>query len=335
MGGPSSNGKVHAFASREVAAGTGCLIGTRRFWLLLVMLLAVGGAGSVQAQTNLPIPNGSFESPETVFAEPLIDSWERTPKPGWFVEEPPVALWTNLTGVFLNPVSGDPDHIGNIDGNQAMFLFAVPEVGVFQDYNSIGGTNTVPSNEFDAPFQVGKSYRLTVGVIGGGGGMTEGASLGLGLYYRDAASNRVSVAMTNVAYTPAAFPNMTNLIDISVTTPPVAAGDAWAGKFIGVELISTVGFSYTNGGYWDLDHVRLTEFIAPRLTEPMRTEAQFEFTLLSDPGAAVGILTSTNLSEPMGGWTLWGVVTNVTGTTNLTDSAAGFAQRFYQARQLP
>ena len=52
-------------------------------------------------------------------------------------------------GTFYN-VAYPPTFIDNCDGSQAAFLFALPEVALFQDYNSIGGTNTTPSHDFDA-----------------------------------------------------------------------------------------------------------------------------------------------------------------------------------------
>ena len=84
--------------------------------------------------------------------------------------------------------------IDNCDGTQAAFLFAFPDVAIFQDYDSIYGTNTTPSHAFNATFNVGSAYSLTVGVIGGVYGsppLFEGATLQLSLYYRDAASNMV------------------------------------------------------------------------------------------------------------------------------------------------
>jgi len=308
-------------------------VGVGSFWSVVCALGMLLVSGSVLGQTNIQVPNASFESPETVFADPQVDDWEKTAQPFWWDEQN--GPWTQLTGVFLNTTNGSPDHIGNMDGNQALFLFALPTVGLFQDYDSIGGTNTVPSNAFNATYQAGKSYRLTVGVIGGGGGMTEGAALGVGLYYRDVLSNRVSVAMTNIAFTPSGFPDTTNFIDFSVTTPPVKPGDDWAGEKIGVQLLSAVGFEYISGGYWDLDHVRLTEFVAPRLADPAWMDGQFGFTLLSDPGLAFEVLTSTNASQSISSWTLLGTVTNVTGSLPVVDAAAGAVEQFYAVRQLP
>src|SRR5205814_768999 len=122
------------------------------------------------------------------------------------------------------------------------YLFAVPQAALFQDYNTLVGTNTSPSHDFNARFQVGKSYSLLVGVLGGGGGMSNGATFQISVYYRDAASNMVTVAATTITNSPTLFPTNTHLTDFEVIVPPVKAEDLWAGKNIGIQLASTVGF---------------------------------------------------------------------------------------------
>ena len=215
-------------------------------------------SGALQAG-NIYVPNGSFEQPETVFADPRNDLWQESPKPVWY-DEQANGPWGQLTGVFLNTATTNIDYIDNMDGKQGAFFFALPGVALFQDYLSTYGTNASPAHDFNARFEVGKSYQLTVGVIGGGGGMSNGVTLELSLYYRDGASNRVTVAATTVTNEPANFSNTTHFIDFQVQLPAVKAGDAWAGQHIGVQLLSTVGFDLASG-YWDLDNVRLTETI--------------------------------------------------------------------------
>jgi hypothetical protein len=136
------------------------------------------------------------------------------------------------------------------------------EVAIFQDYNSLSGADTTPTHDFNMKFEPGKSYALTVGALGGGGGMSNGVTFEISLYYRDAASNRVTVAATSITNTPALFPTNTHLTDFQVIVPAVKASDAWAGKNIGIQLESTVGFDL-QGGYWDVDNVRLTESTVP------------------------------------------------------------------------
>jgi hypothetical protein len=91
--------------------------------------------------------------------------------------------------------------------------------------------------------------------------------------------------------------------------------------------------SELQGGYWDLDNVRLVA--GPALLSPARTNDQFEFTLLGEPGARFEILTTTNPSLPATNWTSLGLVTNLSGTIPFIDTSANFDQRFYRARQLP
>ena len=111
-------------------------------------------------------------------------------------------------------------------------------------------------------FEVGKSYQLTVGVIGGGGGMLEGVTLELALYYRDAASNQVTVATTSITNAASLFPNLTHFIDCTVGVPTVAAGDASANRPIGMRFLNgehqpagwLLGFGPSAiGGNWTTD----------------------------------------------------------------------------------
>ena len=120
------------------------------------------------------------------------------------------------------------------------YLFAIPGVGLSQ---GVGAT-----------FEVGRSYALSVGALGGGG-ITEGSTLQLGLFYLDAGNALSPVMVTPITYTAAAFPNSTHLIEFQALSSAVAAGDPWAGKQIEVGLFSSSG---TGSGYWDVDNVRLS-----------------------------------------------------------------------------
>jgi hypothetical protein len=154
--------------------------------------------------------------------------------------------------------------------------------------------------------------------------------LQLGLYYRDAASNRVLVASTTVTNS-ALFAARTNFFDYSVRVPPVPAGSAWAGKNLGIQFLSTVT-PEMEGGYWTLDRVRLEEFPPPQLTNLTQAAGTFGFTLVSEPGQPVEILASTNVALPWTAWTSLGTVTNVTGTTNLNEVVPGIPARYYRTR---
>jgi hypothetical protein len=214
---------------------------------------------------TIPVPNASFETPVTTFVNTNIDFWEKVPKPAWYVESGGYT-WSQLIGTFKNTAPGSPqdDHIDNCEGAQAIWMFVVPEVCLFQDYNSADWSHASPIHAFNAKFEVGHAYSLKVGVIGGGGGMLEGASIELSLYYRNGAQSRITVARTSVINTVETFPSSNHFVDFQVDVPVVKASDPWAGQYIGVQILSTVS-AELEGGYWDLDNVRLTSTVTPAL----------------------------------------------------------------------
>jgi hypothetical protein len=278
---------------------------------------------------SIGVPNGSFESPVTDFVDIHVDSWQKAAKPSWY-DEINNGPWDQLIGTFKNTTNTSPDHIDNCDGNQAIWMFAVPEVALFQDYNSMDWNDQAPTHNFNALYEVGKSYHLTVGVIGGGYSMLQGVSLQLCLYYRDTASNQVPVGLASVTYSNAVFSNRTHFVDFKVDVPAVKATDAWAGQNIGIQILSTVS-SNLEGGYWDLDNVRLSSIREPVLQNPVFTNGQFNFTLQSEPGLKLEMLAAGNLAS---NWVSLGTLTNATGTVSFTNTPAGFSRRFYQARKI-
>jgi hypothetical protein len=325
---------IHA-AGKAIVTFAGGMSGNSNAKIVVLIVLAASRTFSSSAP--VPVPNHSFETPPTSFYSVLIDSWQKTPKPDWYVQGGGFT-WEQLTGAFGNTATNSPDHISNCDSNQAIWLFAVPEVGLFQDYNSMDLDDVVPSHAFDAVYEVGKSYELTVGLFGGGAGRNYGMLLGvtleLGLYFRDAASNRVMVASTTITNSNELFPNNTNLVDFTVQIPIVKASDPWAGQHIGILMLSTVS-SNMQGGYWDLDNVRLTSAAAPTLTSPAWSNNQFQFTLVGESGWLFEVLAATNATSPLSNWFTLGTLTNTTGTIPFVDTNADFHQRFYRARQLP
>jgi hypothetical protein len=297
------------------------------------------GTGTLRAGT-IYVPNGSFESqvaPDPYappYVELRVDSWQKAPKPGWW-DEIAYGPWDQLIGVFANTPLGDPSHLDNCNSNQAVYLFANPQVGFFQDYESIDWSTSTPSHAFNASFEVGKSYQLTAGVtISYYRPPTNGATLQLSLYYRDAASNQVAVAATSITNTTDVFSNVAHLVDVQVNVPTVSASDAWADQHIGVAVTSTVGFDLA-GGVWDVDNVRLTATRTPVLTGSTVTNGQFSFALQSEPGVGFEILASTNPALTLSNWTILGTLSNYTGSVALSEPATNVPGRFYRARQLP
>jgi hypothetical protein len=290
--------------------------------LLLWLSLGVG-----MRAAEIAVPNASFESPSTNFVSVIIDDWQKPPKPDWY-DEGGGFLWEQLTGLFRNPDPSNPSHIDNCDGDQAVWLFAVPEVGLFQEL----GDTTMPSAE-DVVYEVGNSYELTVGVIGGGGGMFQGVTLELALYYRDDASNQVAVVATTITNTTTVFSSLTHFVDFQVRVPTVEAHDAWAGRPIGVRFLSTVDPAQ-QGGYWDLDNVRLAAYGQPMLVEVGTADGEIQFTLVSEPGLPFELLASPDPVVPLAEWERVTLLTNVTGRATYSEPATNSDRRFYQARQL-
>ena len=192
-----------------------------RYFIAFIAGLSALAAGIGRSHAeSINVPNGSFESPITPYVSINIDSWQKAAKPDWYVESGGFLLGYNV-GLFKNSPTNSADHIDNCDGNQAIWLFVVPEVALFQDYDSIDWASPVPTHAFDARFEAGKSYELTVGVIGTGGGMLPGVTLELGLYYRDAASNQVTVAAVSITNSHSASSPTPRILWISAVNVPM------------------------------------------------------------------------------------------------------------------
>jgi len=298
---------------------------------VIVALIAASVCVSTVQASTLPVPNNSFEAPETDFASPFMDGWEKAPQPAWYTD--PQFPWYQLAGQFRNPTNGSPDHIINMDGSQAAFLFALPGVSIYQDYLSISGTNTVPTHDFNTKFEAGKSYTLTAGLLGGGGGMSNGATFEISFYYRDDASNKVTVAATTITNTSALFSSKMQFADFSVQVPIIRGIEPWAGRNIGVQLASTVGFDMM-GGYWDVDNIRLQVVKGPALKDPSFKNNQFQCMLQGVPGQ-YEVLSSANITLPLTQWTSLGIYKIVSDSIMITDTNASSGNRFYQVRSLP
>jgi hypothetical protein len=295
-------------------------------------------ASSALAGT-ITVPNYSFEGPavsptNTFFAQADLDSWQKTPQPVGF-DPNTQGNWYAYSGEFLNsPYSGAL--IDNVDASQGCFLFTYPGSGIFQDYDSIGGTNSsVPTHAFNATFTAGKYYKLTTGfTVSFYQPPPQGASIAMQLYYRDALGKIVVVASTNIINSTNVFNPVLHLYDFSVQTPVVTASNAWAGKKIGIQFIYSSDLAHA-GGYFDFDNVRLVETIATQLTNPLRTNGQFTFNIVSEPGLGFQVLTSTNITSAYSNWTVLGTVSNITGTLPIAHVVnTNSPRRFYSVKQL-
>ena len=294
--------------------------------MMLLLRAGLGGAFGAEAIT---IPNASFETQPDNYVNINIDAWQKAPKPAWYVESGGF-LWTQLTGAFKNTPPASADHIDNCDGNQAIWLFAVPEVALFQDYDTVDFNDPAPTHAFDATFEIGKTYTLTVGVIGGGGGMLEGASLQISLYFRDGAGNKVTIGATSVVHTVSTFPSTNHLVDCVVRVPVVRPGDAWAGQKIGVQFLSTVSLEL-QGGYWDLDNVRLSAAADPALqSAPAGGNARISYL------AATGYQYQLQSSDTLQSWSPHGVPVAGTGAEAATlFPTTGTARKFFRVAVTP
>src|SRR5262249_22042400 len=150
---------------------------------------------------NIYVPNASFETPVTTNVDIRTDSWQNQPQsaffdPSQFGGQP----WDTLMGRFANTDPGSFDHLQNIDGTQAAYIFTFPWAGLLQDFTSVdwsGATNRA----FNATFDVGRSYHLTAGITSSSNQpLTNGASIEMSLYYRGASNQVVVVGSTNIVF---------------------------------------------------------------------------------------------------------------------------------------
>jgi len=211
-----------------------------------VALRAAGAAGGFwdldnvrlveSMPTAIPVTNASFEAPavdpNAFPALPFADGWKEF--------DLDTAASAN-TGVFANTPVGNADRMVNADGKQLAFLGS-------QQGNAFG-------QDLTATYKAGCAYRLTV-AVGVSARFPPSPvkpvdTVELVLYYRDGAKS-VDIVHQTVE---AKGLSSTQLRDFSVYLPTVQAGDAWAGKAIGVAIRATG----KAGGFWDLDNVRLAE----------------------------------------------------------------------------
>lgn len=206
---------------------------------------------------SIPVPNSSFEEPVTASIDQRIAPWQRTEKPSWFDEGGGV-LWGQLVCTFANPASGKPDHIANLDGNQAARVFVVSGAGIWQELAPEGSAKPVR-------YEPGKEYQLSVDVLGSGVGMVPGTPLEVGFCHVLPDGTRAVVATQTVRNEPGLFPVRTQMTTFRVTTPVVKPSDPWAGRPVAIMAVSKESRD-AEGGYWDIDNFRVTAAVAPEVS---------------------------------------------------------------------
>jgi hypothetical protein len=198
---------------------------------------------------NIDVPNSSFEQPpvpEGAPAYPVHVAWQQTPKRADYVESGQFT-WNVLTGVFPNSATGASDHIDNMDGNQAAYLFSERENGIFQ---------VLP-----ATYSVGYSYKVTVGLVGSANiPPTTGSTLMILLCMTNATGQLVSVgAGKTITYDTTTFPAGTDFREFTLNVHGLKANDPAVDQNIAV-LIKSTTTDDKAGGVWDIDNVRLSSY---------------------------------------------------------------------------
>ena len=128
-------------------------------------------------------------------------------------------------------------------------------------------------------------------------------------------------------------PDKKHFTDFTVQVPTVTGREPWAGRHMGVQIASTVGFDKM-GGFWDVDNVRLHAVEDLVMKKPEITGGQFQFTLQSARGR-YEVLASPNIALPSAQWPSLGTLTNFTGSIPVTDTNTSLGRRFYQVRSSP
>ena len=203
-------------------------------------LIGVVVFSAVFAQAkSIPVANASFETP---VIDPIENPFLAVPYvPGWIEQDidPEPEYGGRNTGIFMNTPPDSNDHVVNAHGAQLAFLGGMQGNALLQDLT--------------ATYQIGRQYRLTIGAC---------VSISLyaprpvdpiivAIYYID---QGIRTDIKTLAIDPTPL-TATELVDFSITLPPVQSSDPWAGKNIGIAIRG----SGMAGGFWDLDDVRLTE----------------------------------------------------------------------------
>ena len=283
------------------------------------------------AAAEIKIPNGSFESPQVLFVDTTLDSWQKSPKPDWYIEDAGF-FWSQLVGVFKNPAKVKSDHLDNCDGEQAVWLFAVPGVGIQQDAFTKDWDDPTPSGAFQHQILPNNFYSLTVGINGGGGGMKTGVALKLELYAINHSSTQTIIASTNLSHSLELFPNRTHLTEFTLRSAVFNENHPLTGQQLGIKITSLANQD-NQGGYWVLDNLRLTHNSPPRITKIQALHQHLELTITSEPKSVLeiqGTDSFESFSMPEHAWRTLNAWTNETGMDRFVDERPQSTKRFYR-----
>jgi hypothetical protein len=196
--------------------------------------IAVCLSASTVHATLISVSNYSFESP-SLTASPYYNYRAVSSDPSY-------GDWSSSTAVVgsngtVNKLYGSTRTFAGMDGDQTCWADTGGPNGIFQDLSG-------------ATYEVGKSYKLTVGIAA----LNDGATANISLFARNGAT--IITAGTTGAGAPSL--SSTAMTDYVVTVPTVQSTDAWAGKNIAISLKTGVG-----GTCWFFDNVRLESTATP------------------------------------------------------------------------
>lgn len=230
------------------------------------------GSGNLLVQ-NSALPgynNPSFERPDIDSVSPGADHWDVT-APSILVNLPPFGVVPVQAGagVFENPDPSASNHLNNMDGSQAGYLFANSSADVLPPNNVIDHSFTQVTQ---LTYQAGEKYLLEVGVALAGSPPPSDSLLTISLFAVDgsAPGGEILLASRLIQNDGSARSkndagsglNQAGFIDFTATTDTIAG--AAIGKPIGIRLLThTAPKAPSISGQWDLDNVRVSQVPEP------------------------------------------------------------------------
>jgi hypothetical protein len=205
---------------------------------LICVMMFLFGAGVLSAE-SIYVANHSFELPYVGpgGAAVGIDSW---------------GINGPNAGVAGNGWGGGGINLLNSDGIQIAWM------NTYAD-----GSNELASagiwQALSDTYTVGKAYELTVGLARAAQSWNPGEDtdqIDIRLFY-NAAGSVATIASVTATASELNYSNDGYLTDYTATLPVVLATDDWAGKTIGIWIVSSYRDPASDGGDWVVDNVRL------------------------------------------------------------------------------